>query len=427
MNQIIQNYINQFNTRDAFWNAANGVMEDEEKQLYFVQILSMRDNVAWLKDDIDSIYEAALQGNPYMQYAYARYHDTFQPDPESDSIKEQYYNMAIEAGIGDARAFMAMAYRDGDFGEADIDRYKSEMDKALDEGSDVATRQLIYDRMFGRNGTNYDPESALSLVSEFIEGIEGEGETVDGAYFRVKGDAEYELGRKEEALASYEEAAARGDKAAYYWYAMTAACNEDGAIVDEELFMEYMDKARDAGAAEGYLDYAMLVDEDMYESFDEQEKEECTDLLRDHLETAYALADGTAAYFLGSFYAIGSHGFVQDDDEAWSWYSCGAILRDRNCYAAMADMILEDEYSPGEEYDEEFAYECHYKALMLGNSESLSEVIEGYQHGHLTQHAAAIEQVYLPRYWDEQDDLADFHEGEAPYDYNNVEDLVLQQ
>lgn len=297
MEETIQDLINSYRTAEAFWEAADGVMDDSVKQYFFVLILSQRNNVAQLVDRIDDIREAAESGNPFMQYAYARYLDTFEPTPDSDRIKERYYNLAIDAGIADARTFLAMAYRDGDFGEADIARYHSEMDKA-----------------------------------------------------------------------------------------------------------------REAGASDGYLDYAMLIDQELYETLNADDRKECTELMRDRLTAAYSYGDSSAAMFLGSYYANGLLGFPQDYGQAWSWYSGGAILRNRNCYVAMADLILKDHYSTGNAHEEEYAYECRYKALLLGDDESLWEVVDAYNHGHLTHHAAAIEQVYLPRYLDEQDDIADFQE-----------------
>lgn len=410
MNESIRDLIYGYRIDEAFWTAADGVMEDEVKQFYFVLILSQRNNVVQLLDRIDEIREAAENGNPYMQYAYARYLDSFEPTPDCDKIKVEYYNRAVEAGIADARAFMALAYRDGDFGEADIDRYESEVHKAMDDGSDVAVWQLLYDRIYGRYGTDYDPESALDIVTEFIDETETGGGIVYGPYYRVKGDAQLELGMKEEALASYETAEARGDSAAFFWHAVTAACDENWSVTDNELFIELMEKARDAGAPDGFLDYAMLIDQDLYETFDAADRKECTGLMLDRLKVAYSYGESAAALYLGNYYANGLMGFPQDYAKAWSWYSGGAILRNRECYIAMADMILKDHYSTGSGFDEEYAYECRYKALLLGDSGSLWDVVEGYNQGHLKHHAAAIEQVYLPRYWDEQDDIADFQE-----------------
>lgn len=410
MEETIQDLINSYRTAEAFWEAADGVMDDSVKQYFFVLILSQRNNVAQLVDRIDDIREAAESGNPFMQYAYARYLDTFEPTPDSDRIKERYYNLAIDAGIADARTFLAMAYRDGDFGEADIARYHSEMDKAMDEGSDVALWQSLYDRIYGRYGEDYDPKFALQVVTEFIDDVEKDGGLVFGAYYRVKADAELELGFKDEAIASYEAAEARGDCISYYWHAITAACDENWNVTDDELFLDLMGKAREAGASDGYLDYAMLIDQELYETLNADDRKECTELMRDRLTAAYSYGDSSAAMFLGSYYANGLLGFPQDYGQAWSWYSGGAILRNRNCYVAMADLILKDHYSTGNAHEEEYAYECRYKALLLGDDESLWEVVDAYNHGHLTHHAAAIEQVYLPRYWDEQDDIADFQE-----------------
>ena len=158
MEETIQDLINSYRTAEAFWEAADGVMDDSVKQYFFVLILSQRNNVAQLVDRIDDIREAAESGNPFMQYAYARYLDTFEPTPDSDRIKERYYNLAIDAGIADAHTFLAMAYRDGDFGEADIARYHSEMDKAMDMEV-FSTEQRFMTHAVGEKNVNWWPDN----------------------------------------------------------------------------------------------------------------------------------------------------------------------------------------------------------------------------------------------------------------------------
>lgn len=80
MNAIQQLIIN-YQTRDAFWAAAENVENDRQRQDYFLRILRVRNNVALMMEDESRIRQLADDGNPYMQYALARLHDCLQFHP----------------------------------------------------------------------------------------------------------------------------------------------------------------------------------------------------------------------------------------------------------------------------------------------------------------------------------------------------------
>lgn len=78
-------------------------------------------------------------------------------------------------------------------------------------------------------------------------------------------------------------------------------------------------------------------------------------------------------------------------------------------------MILDNHTAPAE-YDEAYAYECAYKALMLGG-DTLGKVVQGYHKGFLNSHAAVIEQTCLPRYEQEmKEQLEREQETDDQYD-----------
>ena len=84
-------------------------------------------------------------------------------------------------------------------------------------------------------------------------------------------------------------------------------------------------------------------------------------------------------------------------------------------------MILDDKTAP-KSYDEAYAYECAYKALML-RGDTLQTVIEGYRKGMLDHHAAAIEQIYLPQFEQKmEEDLKRMEEISGEYDNEEEDD-----
>ena len=393
----IQQLIISYKTREAFWAAAENVENDRLHQDYFLRILRARNNVALLFEDGDKIRQLADNGNPYMQYALARLHDCLQFQPDSNELKQHYYSSAYLLGrIADARAFLALAYRDGDYGEADVELYRKVTRKAAEENSEKALQQEIRDTIFGQFGKEENLPEAYQQLEYIVEKARADKRDVDPQYYNLMADADIRMGRVSNALDNYEKAARLGHSAAYFWLAYYSCCDEQGYVEDREEFMKIMEKARDAYASEGFLEYAMLVDADFYEELPDEDKATLHEALYDDLRGACMLGESIGALYLAGYYENGTCGFEQDYSEAWRWYSAGANLRESSCYAALARMVLDDHTAP-EKYDEAYAYECAYRALMLGG-DTLATVVQGYHSGYLKQHAAVMEQTYLPRY-----------------------------
>ncbi|MBR0036926.1 MAG: hypothetical protein IJP70_04720 [Bacteroidales bacterium] len=414
MNANLEKLIRDYEPMKAFWQMVPTVAYSKEQQQYFQRILRQRNFVALLDDYTVELRKAAENGNPWMQYAWARYHDALQPEAKSNDIKEEYYSLAIKGGVPDARIVLAMCYRDGDFGEADLRRYHEDLKRALDEGSEWAAQQRLRDMIYGNSGIEANPQKAYDDVSRFITDTEAMGERPDGLYYHLKGNAAEELGRKEEAVACYQAAASEhGDASAFLDWAITATTDENFNFTDLDKFYDILKQALDAGSSTGLLDDALSVTNEEYEQYDEEYQGKVTSSLKDNLRLASDMGDGFAANLMGNYYYEGTMGFEKDWDEAWSWYARGAVLRNNSSYMALAKMILNDNYVP-EGYDEEFAYECCYHALMLDEEEALPYVIGAYRNGFLTHHAAAIESQYLPRYIEKYEDE---EENEEDRDY----------
>lgn len=414
MNPIQQLIIN-YRTREAFWAAADHVEHDRQHQDYFLRLLRARNNVALLAEDADRIKRLADDGNPYMHYALARLHDCLQPQPDSNDIKQQSYASAYLLGhIADARAFLALAYRDGDFGEADVTLYRHVISRAAEEGSEKALQQEIRDAIYGQYGKEEDLDWAYARLEQIMEEARRDRRDLDPQYYSLMADAELRMGRVSNALDLYEKAARLGHSAAFFWLAWYSCCDDQGLVEDREEFMKIMERARDVCAAEGFLEYAMLVDEDFYDSLPAEDQATVHRSLAEDLRLATMLGESIGALYLAGYCENGTCGFAQDYEEAWRWYSAGANLREPTCYAALARMVLHDHTAPPH-YDEAYAYECAYRALLLGG-DTLATVVQGYHSGYLRQHEAVIEETFLPRYEREMEEQADAMQDIDGYD-----------
>ncbi len=399
----IQQLILDYKVREAFWAAVENVESDKEHQRYFLQLLRQRNNVAILQQDSKRIHQLADAGNPYMEYAVARLHDCVPVSNDSNRIKlEGYMSAYLSAHIADARAFMALAYRDGDYGEADVGLYRKLTKDAADEGSEKAIQQELRDRIYGQFGKEADPELAYDDIERIISDARRNHASPDPIYYSMLADTNIQLGRVSNALYNYETSARKGCSNGFFWQAFYSCCDDNGNVEDREEFMRIMGRAREVCASEAFLEYPMLVYEELYDSLSKKDKTELHQSLLEDLRFATMLGDSTAPLYLAGYYEDGVYGFPQDFGEAWKWYSAGAMLREPSCYAAMTRMILDDHTAP-DSYDEAYAYECAYKALIL-RGDTLQAVIEGYRKGFLDGHAAAIEQIYLSRFEKEMEE-----------------------
>ena len=410
MKETIQELFRSYRSAEAFWAASKNVMTDSYSQTMFLRIANQKNHIVQLYEDIDKIRKLADKGNPYMQFAFARLHDTLCTEENSSELCYKYYNLALEGGIADAGMHLAFMFRDGDLGEVDSRRFISYANKALEAGSQRAAQFQLHQMIYGSDYFTGDPGKALIHLNDYLSITDDP----DPYYYRLKASAEEKLGMKEEAARDYEKALNNGDGESFFLLACLTCCNEQGTVIDGEKFTEIMGRGQDAGAASAYLETAFILNEELFEKLDAKNQAEVRELMEDQLRLSTMLGGADAAFLMGSFYEEGQYGFEQDYDQAWGWYSRGALLRSEHCYEALSRMVLEDETAP-EMYDEEFGYECAYRGYILG-ADTLERVIRGYRSGHLTSHAAVIEEFYLPLYEEQFGDV-DYDEPEIEEDF----------
>lgn len=416
MNDLIKDLILNYKTQEAFWALADGVMNDPEKQKYLLRFLAFKNNVVLLKDDADKIKALADEGNPFMQYAYARYHELLVPKRNSADIMMDYSNRAIAGGVADARMCIAYGWRDGDFGESDYNKYVDESIKALEECSWRAMYNQLLNLINGENHQTADPRKAYEEAEKLLT---YDTDIPDAMLYRIMGKASEKLGRIADAQNCYELAQNWGDMQSIFYEATCAYTDEDGNITDRQEFMKKIDSGREFGLTDSYLLTLYLVDGSDFDDYDKELQAEVTESLKEELYLAWTQGDNLAPYYLGLYYENASYGFPMDVYEAFMWYSRGAILRSHNCYDKLARMILDNQSAP-DGYDEAWGYECAYKAMMLDedNTDYIKRMYRGYQKGFLTHHAARIESHYLPLYEKLTGDLlADYDDYDDSHEY----------
>lgn len=400
MNPSVPSLIREYKYKEAFWAAAEDVMTDAESQQYFLSIANTVQRIVNLRDDTEKIHQLAKAGNPYMAFAYGRLHQLLAWESDSALTAQRYYIDAGEEGLPDGIACNAFLEASGALGEKDENLYHTLLRESLDKGSRKAMIMRLSDIIYGEHGTKKDPDAAIAMIEKFM--ADSTAAATDAPFvdllYEWLGFAYKEKGDEEQAKAYYEEASRRGVNSAFYYLAMLVLNSEDSKdYLNFELYEQLTLKALEANDPQGYLLNYLVLDYIDLDRLDDERKETICKLAVEDLEMAEYYGESLAALFLGWIYEEGQYGEEKDYEKAFRHYAKGATLDDGTCYAALARMILTDHTAP-QKYDEEFGYECAYKAMLQGDEDSLTTAIKGYKNGYLTHHAAAIEQFYLPKY-----------------------------
>ncbi|MBQ7631592.1 MAG: hypothetical protein IJS82_02410 [Paludibacteraceae bacterium] len=397
---------------EAFEQLVPQLATNEQARSLFLELLRTGANLHLLKDYAELIEKQAKAGNPWMQFAWARYHDCVQPEAHSNAIMEEYYLKADQAGIADAHMCLAFCWRDGDLGMIDLEKYAQMRQEAVDRGSHTAVQQHLRDMMNGRGGFERDPWQAYELLDKFVRQSEANGDHFDPRYLHVLADIANELGRKAEADLLYEKALKAGDTTSWFWLVNLRCCDEKGNITDTETCEQLMNEYNDYVIPEVFSTMQLCMAAYNYDELDEDLQHDAHQMLKDNLELSYEIGDAYGAFSMGYNYYLGQFGFEENNAEAWRWFARAALMRSSTAYYMMAQMIA-DEYAP-EGYDEEFQHICELRALRLGEDECLGKVVQAYKHGFLTDFALEIEKYHLPAYEakEEEEDDDEYDEGD---------------
>lgn len=315
-------------------------------------------------DQLELVQKAADKGYAVAHYVLGRYHQVVKPEEDSLEKAQQYLESAANAGIPDAQWALAMRYLLGYQGPVDINEFNNLIDQAFNNGSMMALRQRLHDNIHGEHGQKADPKTTIKSIEAFL--AQDEDNAIRYPYmYDLLGDAYHKIGNKDKADECYEKAEDHG----YFESGASRFLNKiEGPDKDfyRETLSVLLDFACDNQDPNSFLTRAL---EHAYH-YDKEEKPErkasWIPKIKEDLETAFKLGLGDAAYYLGLYYYEGSHGFEQDYNEAWRWFSRGQYLESGMVFAGMAKMI-EDGIKPDDLPDNYLDY------LKLGASLRITE------------------------------------------------------
>lgn len=342
-------------------------------------------------EQLEKVQEAADKGYAVAHYVMGRYHQVVKPEEDSLDKAQQYLESASKAGIPDADWALAMRYLLGYNGLVLIDKFNEMIEQAFEKGSMMALKQRLHDTIHGEHGQKADPKTVIKQIEAFLDQDEDNAAKYPYMY-DLLGDAYRKVGNKDKADECYEQAVDHGlfEADAHRFENRIEGPDKD---FYRETFSFLLSFARDNKAPECALLDA-LEEVHHYDTENPVKHEATAQRIKDHLENAFNLGMGDAAYYLGKFNYEGTYGFEKNDREAWMWFSKGQDLESGLAFTGMAKMI-EDGIMPSNLPSNYLEY-LHLCAVRRGVTAMLPVIVEDYKAGKLDALAEEVEKTYIP-------------------------------
>lgn len=421
-------WLKQNNIQNAFDMLFPAAIVDLTGRMLFMRIILPIYPLFQLNSrQINDLKGLADKGYPFAQLAMGRYHHLCRPERNSINMAEQYYQEAYKNGMPDAYAFLAVMVRDGALGISNENKYLEMRNEAYKKGSFKAMELIAKDTIYG-NYSEPRPKEVLESLLEIATDEQGDWITdpllVEPAVYDWIGKAYEQLGDKENAEKAYLQAAEMGFTESFGSYIITKFLDNELNVNDPELYAKHLEIGCSFNET---LCYCLRGDmkEEQYNALPVELQPRMTTWMKQDLIKAYELGDNMAPYLLGNDYYFGKLGFEEDDEEAWKWFSRGALYSSSECYKMLAQMI-EEGHCPDENFadNDNYLFYCKLCALRLGNNDMLIPVVRAYTNGMLTDFADEIEQFYLPKVKEEdlrgplpgEEDEEEYDEEDGKYD-----------
>lgn len=329
--------------------------------------------------------------------------------PMDDSMEQGEKMLREAAALGDAEAKLHLAnmYRLGDLGKVDMDEYGRLLAEAIDGGCQLAEIRYCKDIAYGV-AQNADLDLAIEETRRRL----ASQDSPDPRWYNALGWMLHEKGRFSEANEMFLKAIALGYVDSYMGLTdmpekqqegREAGCGGSCVLLAEELKRKYDENSgNDTNAVECFSDDEQKRE---YLRVNDNYRKELATQIEALYEEAARMGETLGLYYQGMLYYKAQYNHYEDDGKAFDCFMRGNRLGDSFCMSMLADMILEGR-TP-EEYSYEDACFFQLKALRYGDDEQLASVLHAYFEGDLKEYADEIERYYLPRFYEEEDDIED--------------------
>ena len=119
------------------------------------------------EEQIELLKAGVRSGDALSCYRLGRYLVSVRPEADSTDMAAELFAQAASGGVADAKAALALMWQSGDMGLVDRERYKELMTEALEQGSELAAKEALFDMIYGR-GREVDIEGAVAILDNLM-------------------------------------------------------------------------------------------------------------------------------------------------------------------------------------------------------------------------------------------------------------------
>ena len=394
---------------DELVKAAFPVLQsDKDAERAFLRLFMSKNATVLLDFDetIEPLIQEANEGNPYAQYAYARWQILDRGGEYSVSISYENMKAAADQNLPDAIAGYAAALDYGDMGSADWEKADELLNQAIAMGSELGKKMKLKALCFGKHYRDAQPELATNLANQYIAQDEANGIETNGWWYyyracsqeeklgrlRVKDD--YQLALDRGIIEAY------GDLITFYGYGDRGDAlkeNEEyhsllrhgiarlssnafvmDALREMEHYNYFKENSNQCGVMKRKLNYGIL--------------QQSHELIHAQLSNAAQLGEAVAWELLGDMYYNGDYGFEQSYKKAFTSYSNGVIHDSDSAAEKLWKMMHNHIIDRPLHYIDEIAL----LGARWGSKRLLAETVIIHQEGRLAEYDDEITKYYEP-------------------------------
>lgn len=394
---------------DELVKAAMPVLKtDKDAERAFLRLFLMRNAIVLLDfhNAIEPLIKEAEKGNPYAQYAYARWQIIVRGGEESVNISYRNMKAAADQNLPDALAGYAATLDYGDIGTVNWEKADELINRSIAMGSELGKKMRLQALCFGKHYHDAQPELAVNLANQYIAQDEAAGAEPNGWWYYYRATAQQERFGKTRVKDDYQLALDRGIIEAYGDLIILHGYGNNGdALIQNDDYHTYLrqglshlcynafflDAAREMQNYNYYKDNMnqdgvqkhVLIDHMLNQSHD---------YIHAQLSHAAELADSASWEQLGDMYYYGEYGFKQDYNKAFTCYSNGVIYDSETCAEKLWKMMHDHLIDRPLDYVDQIAL----WGARWGSKRLLAETVIIHQEGRLAEYDDEITKYYEP-------------------------------
>ena len=346
------------------------------------------------QEELDLISDKAKEGDPVACCKRALVHIRLHDCDDYLEKAQQLLLKASEGGVADADAAIAMMMIKGQLEPYEPSKAIRLLESAILRKSVLGVVFQIRNTIYGRYGYKENLEMALKTVDGLLE-------TEENPYwYGLKGEVLCRMGKVIESEQWFEKAVKGGLITYYSDLAIARGSDDEGNYRDYDAFCNTALEGNEAGDPVCFYFYALECIDNYYDidPDDKESRDQFRSLVLEGLEENIMRREPLSAELLGDIYREGRIDVPVDKDKAWRYYLLGSEFYVASCFEKMYNMLDTNEIKLVNMSNEDAMDICMINGARQHSKRLISETVNAYRRGRLTQFAREIEMFHIPAY-----------------------------